>query len=228
VAFIYQPEKPRRGSQIGIEALGILKYHMPDVKVYLYGSQEKGPIWFPHEHLGLLSLEECNALYNRVEIGLCISSSNPSRIPFEMMAAGLPVVELHRSNTIYDLPNDATLLCDQTPESIAEGLIQLFRQPQRLKDMRQHASEFMSHRDLTIGFEQFMSAVDATLSKDESVSDRNKLRPLYTEPPVVSGAFVNSIPAEVKKHLESRKLHKPNVILRLKKWSKRKLVNALS
>ncbi|MDA4182763.1 glycosyl transferase family 1, partial [Escherichia coli] len=38
VCFIYQPDKPRRCSRIGIEALGIVKHCMPDVKIYLYGS----------------------------------------------------------------------------------------------------------------------------------------------------------------------------------------------
>lgn len=32
VCFIYQPDKPRRCSRIGIEALGIVKHNMPDVK----------------------------------------------------------------------------------------------------------------------------------------------------------------------------------------------------
>ena len=83
---------------LGIEALGIVKFLRPDVKIYLYGSNIKGNVWFEHENLGIIPLEKCNALYNKCEVGLCISSSNPSRIPFEMMAAGLPVVDLIHGN----------------------------------------------------------------------------------------------------------------------------------
>ena len=92
ICFVYQPDKPRRCSVLGIEALGIVKFLRPDVKIYLYGSNIKGNVWFEHENLGIIPLEKCNALYNKCEVGLCISSSNPSRIPFEMMAAGLPVI----------------------------------------------------------------------------------------------------------------------------------------
>ena len=100
---------------------------MPKVKIYLYGSSQsaKGSIWFEHEHLGLLKLYDCNELYNRCAVGLCLSSSNPSRIPFEMMAAGLPVVELWRENNLYDLSPKAVSLSDQTPESLAEGILRL-------------------------------------------------------------------------------------------------------
>lgn len=52
VCFIYQPDKPRRCSRIGIEALGIVKHCMPDVKIYLYGSSINDNLWFEHENLG--------------------------------------------------------------------------------------------------------------------------------------------------------------------------------
>ena len=52
-----------------------------------------------------------------------MSASNPSRIPFEMMASGLPVVELYRENNLYDFPNDGCLLADSTPEAIANALL---------------------------------------------------------------------------------------------------------
>ena len=35
ICFVYQPDKPRRCSTIGIEALGIVKYLRPNVKIYL-------------------------------------------------------------------------------------------------------------------------------------------------------------------------------------------------
>ena len=36
--------------------------------------------------LGLVSPTACADLYRRCSVGLCVSSSNPSRIPFEMMS----------------------------------------------------------------------------------------------------------------------------------------------
>ncbi|NBY21328.1 MAG: glycosyltransferase family 1 protein [Gammaproteobacteria bacterium] len=163
VCFIYQPEKPRRCPELGIEALGIVKHVMPDVKIFLFGSKSKGAVWFDHENLGLLPLDRCNQLYNRCSVGLCISSSNPSRIPFEMMAAGLPVVEIHRRNTLYDFPDAAMLLCEQTPESIAAGILSILQKPKRIESMSEAGLRFMAKKPIDHGLDQFGKVVKALL-----------------------------------------------------------------
>lgn len=164
VCFIHQPDKPRRCAELGIEALGIVKHFMPDVKIYLYGSRAAGRVWFDHENLGLLRLEDCNRLYNRSAVGLCISSTNPSRIPFEMMAAGLPVVEVHRDNTLYDFPESAMLLCEPTPESLARGLMDILADPGRAAAMSAAGTAFMAGRPLDYGLGQFQDIVAALLA----------------------------------------------------------------
>lgn len=164
VCFIYQPEKSRRCPQLGLEALGIVKHQMPDVKVYLYGSRSAGRVWFEHENLGLLDLAACNRLYNRCQVGLCISATNPSRIPFEMMATGLPVVEVYRDNTVHDFPEEAMRLCEQTPESIARGILELLADPARADAMGQAGAAFMSARPLSHGLDQFDDIVESLLN----------------------------------------------------------------
>jgi hypothetical protein len=42
-----------------------------------------------------------------------------------MMNAGLPVVEVWRENNLYDFNEEAMLLCKQTPESIAAGIMKI-------------------------------------------------------------------------------------------------------
>ncbi|WP_321879275.1 rhamnosyltransferase WsaF family glycosyltransferase [Paraburkholderia bannensis] len=206
ICFICQPEKPRRGAHLGIEALGIVKHLMPEVKIYLYGSRTKANVWFDHIDLGLLDLNECNALYNRSAVGFCISSSNPSRIPFEMMASGLPVVELHRENTLYDLPQGATLLCDQTAESLAEGLITLLRDEGRRASMSRAAVEFMADKPLEFGMKQFVQAVREIEARPiRSSLDGASIEPIYTDTPVVASPFVSSLPKDYKTSMQSSK-----------------------
>ncbi len=123
VCFIHQPEKPRRCPVIGRDTLAIVKHHCPEVTIYTYGSQKDPDYYFDHTHLGILSLEECNHLYNRCAVGLCRSSSNPSREPFEMMAAGLPAVDFHGENTIYDMPKKGVLLAERNTSSLSGALI---------------------------------------------------------------------------------------------------------
>jgi hypothetical protein len=189
ICFVFQPEKTRRCAQLGLEALGIVKHLMPDVKIYLYGSKESGNIWFDHAHLGMLGLEECNRLYNRCAVGLCLSTSNPSRIPFEMMAAGLPVVELFRDNNVYDFPHDAVMLCDPTPESLTEGIFRILRNPSLATAMGQAGVAFMANRPMEKGFGQFVELVEGLLQGKglpEVMSE-----PMYQRTPVVADASEN-------------------------------------
>lgn len=181
ICFVYQPDKPRRCSVLGIEALGIVKFLRPDVKIYLYGSNIKGNVWFEHENLGIIPLEKCNALYNKCEVGLCISSSNPSRIPFEMMAAGLPVVDLYMENNFYDMPNEGVRLAHTTPESIAQALIEILDHPEKAAEMSEAGKRYMADKDLEHGFEQFYAAVSDMAARREpaepAVYDRSYMRP---------------------------------------------------
>ena len=181
ICFVYQPDKPRRCSVLGIEALGIVKFLRPDVKIYLYGSNIKGNVWFEHENLGIIPLEKCNALYNQCEVGLCISSSNPSRIPFEMMAAGLPVVDLYMENNFYDMPNEGVRLAHTTPESIAQALIEILDHKETAAEMSEAGKRYMADKDLEHGFEQFYAAVSDMAARREpaepAVYDRSYTRP---------------------------------------------------
>lgn len=181
ICFVYQPDKPRRCSVLGIEALGIVKFLRPDVKIYLYGSNIKGNVWFEHENLGIIPLEKCNALYNKCEVGLCISSSNPSRIPFEMMAAGLPVVDLYMENNFYDMPNEGVRLAHTTPESIAQALIEILDHKETAAEMSEAGKRYMADKDLEHGFEQFYAAVSDMAARWEpaepAVYDRSYTRP---------------------------------------------------
>jgi len=195
VCFIYQPDKPRRCAQLGLEALGILKHRMPEVKIYLYGSSAKGNIWFKHEHLGLLDLNACNALYNKCSVGLCISSSNPSRIPFEMMSAGLPVVEIYRENNLYDFPENGVSLCKQNAESLAQGMIDILIDDNKQARMSAAGSKFMQDRPLEMEMQQFSAALNAII---EGVPlPKETIEQKYLSPPIISASHYE-VPSEYK------------------------------
>lgn len=211
ICFIYQPDKPRRCSTIGIEALGIVKYLRPDVRIYLYGSTQRGHVWFEHTNLGIISIDECNKLYNHCRVGLCISSSNPSRIPFEMMAAGLPVVDLYMSNNLYDMPDGAITLAHYTPESIAQALIDILDSPERQSQMSAAGTEHMRDRDLQIGYEQFYEAVLNVMN--DTIPASVGVEVIHRDGPVISDAFrdVGSIEVPAGYAME-----RPGLIGRLK------------
>ncbi|MFM9994722.1 MAG: glycosyltransferase family 1 protein [Phycisphaerales bacterium] len=197
VCFIHQPEKPRRCPRLGLMALEIVKRRRPGVTVYLYGSRD-GPSRPMFRDLGLLGVEECNALYNRCGVGLCISSSNPSRIPFEMMAAGLPVVDVHRENNLYDMPPDAILLAEQTPESIAAAVIEVLDRRERAEAMARAGTRFMADRGLERGYAEFSAAVEDILAgtTDHWASRAVSIAPLYDAPARRDGHRPSPSPAD--------------------------------
>ena len=67
-----------------MQALLLVKKLRPDVKIYIYGSDVEAQFDFDVENLHIINIEKCNELYNKCTVGLCISASNPSRIPFEI------------------------------------------------------------------------------------------------------------------------------------------------
>ena len=181
ICYVYQPEKPRRCDYIGLKALKLIKALRPDVKIYLYGSElVTRPIDFECENLHIIPVEECNKLYNKCKVGICLSASNPSRIPFEMMAAGLPVVELNKENNLYDLPDGGVLLSDTTPEAIASSVIHLLDNPEEAKKMSEFGTNYMKDFPLERGFGQIATVVKDMLDTD--YNNMPKIEKLYNRP----------------------------------------------
>lgn len=184
ICFIYQPEKPRRCALIGEQTLAIVKHYNPEVTIYTYGSNDKPSFMFEHTHLGVLSLEECNRLYNTCRAALCLSSSNPSRVPFEMMAAGLPAVDFHDENTIYDFPQGGVLLAEKTPSSLAGALLKIIASPTLQNEMREIGLSFMTKRPAELEFNQCAERIEALLDGD--IPDFRKFSPLYKSSPFMA------------------------------------------
>ena len=94
IAFYARVTTPRRGVSLGLLALQILKQRRPDLRVILFGDSQAPPTTFDYEHLGVVSPDHLSWLYSEATVGLCLSLTNYSLIPKEMLACGLPVVDL--------------------------------------------------------------------------------------------------------------------------------------
>ena len=184
VCAIFQPDKPRRCSEIVRETLGLLKQKYPEVSIYTYGSDCMPGFSFPHTHLGIISVEECNKLYNRCRAGLCISSTNPSRLPFEMMAAGLPVVDVCDENTIFDFPDVGMVLANGDPASLAAALEILLLDPEQHSVHREGGMRFMNDRPFEEEYLQFKQHVDELFLTEKSRFEVPE--PLYRRDPIIA------------------------------------------
>ncbi|MBR3414823.1 glycosyltransferase [Candidatus Saccharibacteria bacterium] len=199
ICLIFQPGKPRRCDKIALKALQIVQMAHPEVKIYLYGSARRKVHNLVAEHLGIISAKKCNDLYNKCAVGLCMSASNPSRIPFEMMAAGLPVVELYRENNIYDLPEDGCLLAEPTPEAVATALIKVIEDPELQKKMGRAGAKYMKNYPLEKGYQQFIKYVDDCFKDSDIKAKAPEIKQSYTREPVVASLEAKRISKTITK-----------------------------
>lgn len=163
ICAVFQPEKPRRCHKLVLEALKVFQTRHPEIKIYLYGSPKTKIDDLATTHLGTISVQDCNKLYNKCLVGLCISASNPSRIPFEMMAAGLPVVDLDRENNKYDLYDGGCLLAKPNAEAIANTLSDIVEDQKLQDEMSKKGQMFMRDYPLEKGYNKFVQFVDKIL-----------------------------------------------------------------
>ncbi|MEE2777419.1 MAG: glycosyltransferase [Acidobacteriota bacterium] len=96
IVYLARPEMPRRCFELGIQALNEFHDNHPDVEIVLYGSQETAlrSVPFPHTDLAVVNKSELGALYRSARLGVAFSTTNPSFVPYEMMACGCPVVDI--------------------------------------------------------------------------------------------------------------------------------------
>lgn len=186
VCLIFQPGKPRRCDRIALRALQIVQKIDPEIKIYLYGSSRRKVHNLKATHLGTITEEECNKLYNKCSVGLCMSASNPSRIPFEMMAAGLPVVELYHENNLYDLPEDGCLLSEPNPEAIATAILKIFSDEKLQKSMGDAGFKYMQDYPMEKGYQQFIDIIDKKFAGKDIPNEAKNIKKSYTKKAIVA------------------------------------------
>ncbi|TKF25892.1 glycosyltransferase family 4 protein [Vibrio kanaloae] len=189
VCFILQPEKPRRCHILGINALKIVKHFRPDILIKVVGSDSYKINDLDYDSLGILSSKELNEVYNDTTVGFCISSSNPSCNAFDMMAAGLPCVELYRENNLYDMPTEGVLLAHQSSLSMASAIIKIIDDEELRQKMSDFGINYMRQRDKDFEVGKFLEYVnDMTTGCHTGFSKHEKQ---YLNPPVIERSEVN-------------------------------------
>lgn len=165
VAFLYQPEKWRRMPETCIAALAIVKQLRPQTEIVLYGSNAQPNLPFEATQRGLIhDLSELNIIYNEATVGLCLSLTNPSRIPIEYMAAGCVPVDLYRYNNLFDNPADTSLLAYQSEESIAAAILHLLENPDECSSRRNNSIALAKQRTLEWEVDAAVNAIQWLLS----------------------------------------------------------------
>jgi O-antigen biosynthesis protein len=117
---------PRRAVTLAMLGLAELKRRRPDTRIALFGSSKPVGAPFDYEDAGVASHEQLAWLFSEATAGLCLSMTNYSLVPREMLACGLPCVELDRPSThsIFGTDGPVTLAAFD-PDAIADALERL-------------------------------------------------------------------------------------------------------
>ncbi|MEA2371221.1 MAG: hypothetical protein QOH12_1615 [Solirubrobacteraceae bacterium] len=126
VVYYARHSTARRAVPVGLMALAELHRRRPDVRIVLFGSKDPLDTSFPYDHLGVLTPEQLSWLYSESTVGLCLSLTNFSLMPKEMLACGLPCVELAgiSAESIFG-PDGPVELAPLDPAQIADALERL-------------------------------------------------------------------------------------------------------
>jgi glycosyltransferase involved in cell wall biosynthesis len=126
VVYYARDSTPRRGVPIGLAALAELYRRRPQTRIVLFGTDWRIDTAFPYEHQRVLSPQQLSWLYSEATVGLCLSMTNFSLMPKEMLACGLPCVELEgvSAESLFDHACPLEL-APLEPTAIADALERL-------------------------------------------------------------------------------------------------------
>jgi O-antigen biosynthesis protein len=130
VIFYARDATARRAVPLGILALGELHRRRPNTRFVLFGQDEPLSAPFPYDHVGVASPAELADHYAVATVGLCLSLTYHSLVPHEMLACGLPCVELAGiSLERVHGPDGPLVLAEPDPLAIADALERLLEDP---------------------------------------------------------------------------------------------------
>ncbi len=146
---------PRRAVPLALLALEELARRRPRLQIALFGEPVAPRARFAHRDLGVLEPAALGRLYGEATVGLALSLTNPSLVSLEMMASGLPCVELASESMLASYGRDGALkLAEPDPIALCEAIEQLLESPQEREARSRAGVELTAGRTWTHAAEQ--------------------------------------------------------------------------
>ena len=116
----------RRGVPLARDAIGLLWERGVRPRVFVFGTEDPPGLPFPYEFVGVAPPARLARLYNEVTVGIALSLTNYSLVPLEMLACGLPVVDINGGSLERELGRSSgALYAAATPEALASRISDL-------------------------------------------------------------------------------------------------------
>jgi glycosyltransferase involved in cell wall biosynthesis len=165
VLFYARASTPRRATPLAFAALAELKRRRPGVELWLYGHPAPAGVDFPFRHLGVVEGRELAELYSTATVGLVLSMTNYSLVPQEMLACGLPCVELDSPSIVAAFGHDGPVeLAPFEPHAIADALERLLDDPALRARRAQEGAAMAAARTWPAAAEQVEAGLVAAIA----------------------------------------------------------------
>jgi glycosyltransferase involved in cell wall biosynthesis len=163
-------ETERRAVELALAGLATAFERRPSLRVVAFGSNLGVTAPFPLEDRGVRPPVELAELYRRAGVGLVFSLTTHSLVAHEMMASGLPVVELEGENVSSALGRSGELveLAEPTPDAIADAVERLLDDRERAAAMAARARAFVEERTWERAGDQLETALLDYISRPRS------------------------------------------------------------
>lgn len=112
------------------------------LKVYYFGEAKSFRVR-GGENLGMLSREELAGLYSEADFGMVASYSNISLVPYEMLSAGLPLIEFEDGTFSRFFKKDCAILTKISPDDLYKKLKEAINNPELLRTRAENARSEM-------------------------------------------------------------------------------------
>jgi glycosyltransferase involved in cell wall biosynthesis len=172
IVYYARRSTPRRATEMGLLALGEVVRRRPGTRVVLFGDTRAPRLPFPHEFAGVLDEPALARLYCEATAGLVISLTNYSRMPKEMMACGLPVVDVRHPSVVSAFPAGEQVieLADMDFVSIADRLEALLDDAERRKRLGEAGRNFVQGMTWAAAADQIEHAARRRLAEHWSAA----------------------------------------------------------
>jgi glycosyltransferase involved in cell wall biosynthesis len=161
IAVYARRETERRAVDLAMTGLITLSKRRPTIRPVLFGSHRSTRLPFPAEDLRVVSPRRLAQLYREAAVGVVFSLTTHSLVAHEMMASGLPAVELEGENVGSALgpPGELVLQVPRRPDAIADGIERLLDDREGAAAMARRARAFVEERTWDRAGDQVESAL---------------------------------------------------------------------
>jgi glycosyltransferase involved in cell wall biosynthesis len=148
IAVYARRETERRAVDLAVAGLAALADRRPTIRPVLFGSSQRTQLPFMAEDLGIVPPRRLAALYRQASAGIVFSLTTHSLVAHEMMASGLPTVELEGANVESALgaSGDLVELAARRPDAIADAVERLLADRDAAATMARRARDFVAER----------------------------------------------------------------------------------